>query len=67
MNMFFFKDQAAIDNGISNYYPANLTDLRYTKTYPLNEFTGLTPTQINIDLKNYLSTIYTEGTIDIIL
>lgn len=67
MNMFFFKDQATLDAGGSNYYPSNLTNLGYIKTYPVNQFTGLTPTQINIDLKTYLSTIYTGGTIDIIL
>ena len=67
MNMFFFKNQATIDSGGSNYQPVNIRNLGYTKTYPLNEFTGLTPTQINIDLKNYLLTIYTGGTIDIIL
>jgi len=67
MNMSFYKDQDTIDNGGTNYYPANINNLGYVKTYPLNEFTGLTPTQINIDLRDYLLTIYTGGTIDIIL
>lgn len=67
MNMFFYKDQTTIDNGGSNYYPANLNNLGYVKTYPLNQFTGLTPTQIHLDLRSYLETIYTGGTIDIIL
>jgi len=67
MNMSFYKDQDTIDNGGTNYYPANINNLGYVKTYPINEFTGLTPTQINVDLRDYLLTIYTGGTIDIIL
>jgi hypothetical protein len=67
MNMFFYKNQNTIDDGGSNYYPANLTNLGYVKNYPINEFTGLTPTQIHVDLKSYLETVYTGGTIDIII
>lgn len=67
MNMFFFKDQETLDTGKSNYYPINMSNYGYVKSYSVNEFTGLTPTIINQNLKSYLSTIFTGGTIDIIL
>jgi len=67
MNMFFYKDQQTIDNGGFNYYPSNLENLGYVKSYTMNEFTGLTPTIIHVDLRSYLETIFTDGTIDIIL
>jgi len=67
MNMAFYKNQTAINNGDSNYYPSEILNLGYVKTYPVNEFTGLTPTQVHVDLKDYLLTIYTGGTIDIII
>lgn len=67
MNMKFYKDQETIDNGLNNYFPLLLESMGYTKTYTENEFTGLTPTQIHIDLKSYLETIFTGGTIDIAL
>ena len=67
MNMFFYKDQATIDNNGANYYPSELNSLGYVKDYTLNEFTGLTPTLVHVALKDYLETIYTAGTIDIVL
>jgi len=67
MNMFFYKNQDVINAGGLNYYPSEINNLNYTKSYNFSEFTGLTPMQINIDLKEYLLTIYTGGTIDIVL
>lgn len=67
MNMSFYKDQTTIDNGGSNYYPSELTTLGYVKDYELNQFTALTPTLVHVALKDYLETIYTAGTIDIVL
>ena len=66
-NMKFYKDQDTFDNGGNNYYPTELVSLGYVKSLTYGEFTGLTPVAVNTYLKDYLETIYTGGTIDIVI
>jgi hypothetical protein len=67
INMFFYKNQEVLNAGSLSYYPSEMNNLNYEKTYNFSEFTGLTPMQIHVDLREYLLTIYTGGTIDIVL
>lgn len=66
-NMRFYRNETSYTEGESNYYPIELSTLGYVNTAPYNEFTGLTPTLVHQNLKNYLSTVYTAGTIDILI
>lgn len=65
-NMEFYKDQAAYDNGDSNYFPSELDTLGYVKELDAAEYSALTPTQVHIYLRDNLELTYTAGTIDII-
>jgi hypothetical protein len=66
-NMKFYRNQTSYDNGESNYFPMEPQSMGYVETVAANEYTGLTPTIVNQKLKDYLGTIFTGGTIDIIL
>lgn len=65
-NMKFYKDESTINNGGKNYFPSNLNNLGYVKELTESEYTGLTTVNVHVYLKDYLETIYTGGTIDII-
>ena len=66
-NMEFYRNETSFDDGESNYFPTELSTLGYVDTVAQHLYTGLTPTVVNLNLKTYLETIYTGGTIDIIL
>lgn len=66
-NMNFYINQETIDAGDSSYRPSELTTLGYVKDHEYESFTGLTITQVHQDLKEHLSSIYTGGTIDIVI
>ncbi len=66
-NMKFYRNQQSYDNGESNYFPVDLSSMGYVIEVPENEYSGLTPTIVNQKLKSHLETIFTGGTIDIIL
>ena len=64
-NMEFYKDETMVTGG-TKYFPSELNNMGFTISLDAAEFSGLTPTAVNIYIKDYLSTIYTQGTIDII-
>jgi len=66
-NLKFYKDQLTIDNKGVNYFPDNLQDLGFVKKLTTSEYSALTPTIVHTYVKDYLSTIYTGGTIDIVI
>jgi hypothetical protein len=66
-NMEFYVDQTAYTNGSSKYFPKDLQSLGHVETMPKSEFTGLTPTIVHQKLKDYLETVYTGASIDIVL
>ena len=66
-NMNFYRSQDGVDSGEQPYRPSGLTSLGYVKSHTFENFTGLTVTQVHQDLKDYLLTIYTGGTIDIVI
>ena len=66
-NMEFYVSETSYQNGDTRYFPKDLTDLGHVESMPKSEFTGLTPTIVHQKLKDYLGTIYTGATIDIVL
>lgn len=63
----FYKDQATVDSGMRHYKPQLLINPENSWTIDYADFTGLTPTQIHVYAKDYLETIFTGGTIDIVM
>jgi hypothetical protein len=66
-NMNFYRSQEGIDSGDQPYRPLEMSSLGYVKSHTFESYTALTITQVHIDLRDYLSTIYTGGTIDIVI
>jgi hypothetical protein len=66
-NMKFYRNETSYNDGEQNYIPSGLTSMGYIDYPTQGEFSSLTPITVHENLKDYLGTIWTGGTIDIVM